>query len=380
MIKASPGERMKFDLLANSGAARRGRLRLGRGSIDTPVFMPVGTLATVKTVTPEELADSGTQIVLGNTFHLMLRPGVDVVAAHGGLHGFMHWPGPILTDSGGFQVFSLGDSRTVSEQGVVFRSPVNGDRIFLGPERAVEVQQALNADILMVFDECTPYPATPEAAQTSMELSLRWAERSREAHRGQVSALFGIVQGGMYPTLREQSLRGLVEMDFDGYAIGGLSVGEPKDLMFDVVSHVAERMPPGRPRYLMGVGTPDDLVEAVRRGIDMFDCVLPTRNARNGHLFTAQGVVRIRSSAYRMDTRPLDETCACYTCRHYTRAYLHHLDRAREILGLRLNTLHNLHYYQSLMQAMRLAIELGRLEEYVADYYRRRVQTALPVA
>lgn len=371
---------MKFDLLASSGAARRGRLRLCRGSIDTPVFMPVGTLATVKTVTPEELAGSGTQIVLGNTFHLMLRPGVDVVAAHGGLHGFMHWPGPILTDSGGFQVFSMGDSRTVSEQGVVFRSPVNGDRIFLGPERAIEVQQALSADILMVFDECTPYPATAEAAQASMELSLRWAERSREAHRGQASALFGIVQGGMYPTLREQSLRGLVAMGFDGYAIGGLSVGEPKDLMFDLVSHVAERMPPGRPRYLMGVGTPDDLVEAVRRGIDMFDCVLPTRNARNGHLFTARGVVRIRQSAYRMDTRPLDETCACYTCRHYTRAYLHHLDRAREILGLRLNTLHNLHYYQSLMREMRLAIELGRLEEFVADYYRRRAQTALPVA
>jgi queuine tRNA-ribosyltransferase len=327
-------------------------------------------------MTPEEVQASGAQIVLGNTFHLLLRPGTAVVEAHGGLHQFMHWEGPILTDSGGFQVYSLGALRKLSEQGVSFRSPVNGDRVFLGPEESMAVQRALDADIVMVFDECTPYPATWEQAESSMELSLRWAARSREGHGDNPAALFGIVQGGIYPDLRERSLNGLLELGFDGYAIGGLSVGEPKAEMLAVLSELAPRLPVTHPRYLMGVGTPEDIVEAVRCGIDMFDCVLPTRNARNGHLYTRHGVVRIRNARHRLDPAPLDEVCRCYTCSHYSRAYLHHLDRTREILGARLNTIHNLHYYQELMAGLREAIGSGRVEDFVDEFYGARVQTS----
>jgi queuine tRNA-ribosyltransferase len=356
---------VRFDLLATDGAARRGRLETRRGPIETPAFMPVGTYGTVKAVTPEELREAGAQVILGNTFHLMLRPGVEVIRRHGGLHGFMGWAGPILTDSGGFQVWSLAELRQVSDRGVLFRSPVDGDRVFLGPEESMAVQRALDSDIVMIFDECTPYPATEVQARTSMELSLAWAARCREAHGDSDAALFGIVQGGVYPHLREASLAGLVEVGFDGYALGGLSVGEPKDEMLAVVEAVAPGMPVNRPRYLMGVGKPGDIAEAVLRGVDLFDCVMPTRNARNGHLFTSRGVVRIRNSRYRDDTGPLDEACGCYTCRRFSRAYLHHLDRAREMLGARLNTLHNLHYYLSLMNGLRAAVAGGRLARHV---------------
>ncbi len=366
---------MQFELLATCGTARRGRITLPRGTIETPVFMPVGTQGTVKAMSPEELTQVGYQIILGNTFHLMLRPGTGIIVAHGGLHRFMNWPKPILTDSGGFQVFSLGDLRHIAEEGVTFRSPINGDRVFLSPERSIEVQHALGADIVMVFDECTPYPADEPTARASMELSLRWAARCRAVHREHGSALFGIIQGGMHPHLRERSLWGLLEMGFDGYAIGGLSVGEPKSQMLETVDHTAGQMPKDKPRYLMGVGIPEDLVEAVWRGIDMFDCVIPTRNARNGHLFTRRGVVRIRNGAYRSDTRPLDEDCQCYTCQHYTRAYLHHLDKTREILGARLNSLHNLHYYQDLMRGLREAIESQALAEFRGKFYANRAQT-----
>ncbi len=365
---------MEFRLLARDGQARRGRLIFPRGEVDTPAFMPVGTYATVKTLTPEEVAGLGAQMILGNAFHLMLRPGLEVIRAHGGLHGFMGWRGPILTDSGGFQVFSLGAMRKISEQGVTFASPVNGDRVFMGPEESMEVQRVLGSDVVMIFDECTPYPADEATARTSMELSLRWAERSKIAHGDNPAALFGIVQGGMYPHLREASLAGLVEIGFDGYAIGGLSVGEPKEEMLRILDHTAPRLPEDRPRYLMGVGRPEDLVEAVRRGVDMFDCVMPTRNARNGHLFVRDGVIRIRNARYERDTRPLDPECDCYTCRHHSRAYLRHLDRAGEVLGLRLNTLHNLHYYQTLMAELRQAIAAGRLEDYVRAFYARRAQ------
>lgn len=365
---------MQFELLATSDQARRGRLTLPHGRIETPAFMPVGTSGTVKTLTPEELRGLGAQIVLGNTFHLMLRPGIEVIQAHGGLHRFMHWDGPILTDSGGFQVYSLCEWRTIAEEGVTFRSPLNGDTWFLGPEQSIEFQRALDADIVMVFDECTPYPADEVQARASMELSLRWAARSRQAHEGSPAALFGIIQGGLYSHLRDQSLEGLMEVGFDGYAIGGLSVGEPREEMLRMVEYLAPQMPEDRPRYLMGVGTPENLVEAVRCGIDMFDCVLPTRNARNGHLFTSKGVVRIRNSGYRTDIRPLDEGCRCYTCQHYSRAYLHHLDRAGEILGARLNTLHNLHYYQNLMQDLREAIEEKQLDPFVERFYAARTQ------
>jgi len=347
---------MHFELLATDGFARRARLHLPRGIIDTPAFMPVGTYGTVKAMTPEQVCATGADIILGNTFHLMLRPGIEVIAAHGGLHGFMHWDKPILTDSGGFQVFSLGKTRKISEQGVTFRSPIDGAKVFLGPEESMAVQRALNADIVMIFDECTPYPATEQQVIDSMELSLRWAARSKVAHGDNPAALFGIVQGGMYDHLRQASLAGLLDIDFDGYAIGGLSVGEPKEEMQRILATLTPRLPSDKPRYLMGVGTPEDIVEAVRYGIDMFDCVMPTRNARNGHLFTSLGVVRIRNSQYRHDTTPLDPNCDCYTCQNYSRAYLHHLDKAREILGAHLNTLHNLHYYQKLMQDLREAI------------------------
>ena len=362
---------MQFERMAMAGAARRGRLHFGRGVVDTPAFMPVGTAGTVKAMAPAELSDIGAQIVLGNTFHLMLRPGLEVIEAHGDLHDFMQWQGPILTDSGGFQVFSLGDLRRLNEQGAEFRSPIDGKRWFLGPEEAMDIQRRLGADIVMVFDECTAFPATESEARASMELSLRWAERSKAAHRGS-AALFGIVQGGMYEHLRDISLTGLKQIGFDGYAIGGLSVGEPKADMLRVLDHVLPHMPADKPRYLMGVGTPEDLVEAVKRGVDMFDCVLPTRNARNGWLFTQWGDVKIRNAKYARDTAPLDPDCGCYTCRHFSRAYLRHLHRNNEILGARLNTLHNLYYYQSLMRSLRAAIEQGALDEFVNKFYRMR--------
>lgn len=363
---------MQFELIHQRGLARRGRLAFERGTVETPAFMPVGTYGTVKAMTPEEVRESGAEILLGNTFHLMLRPGTEVIQLHGDLHDFMHWSGPILTDSGGFQVFSLGEMRKIREEGVTFRSPVDGSKVFLGPEESMAVQRALGSDIVMIFDECTPYPATEAEARTSMELSLRWARRSREAHGDNPAALFGIVQGGMYESLRSDSLAGLVDIGFDGYAIGGLSVGEPEEERLKVLDHLAPEMPQQRPRYLMGVGRPEDIVEAVRRGVDMFDCVLPTRNARNGHLFTSFGTIRLRNSRYTTDTRPLDENCSCYTCRHYSRAYLKHLDRCNEILGARLNTIHNLHYYQQLMRELRDALEQDRLEAYITEFYARR--------
>jgi len=361
---------VKFDLLANDGAARRGRLHLAHGTVETPVFMPVGTYGTVKAMTSEELIGLGAQIVLGNTFHLMLRPGTEVIRGHGGLHGFMHWHGPILTDSGGYQVFSLAELRKLTEQGVNFRSPVNGDAVFLSPEVSIQVQTALDADIVVAFDECPPYPAALEAARTSMDLSMRWAKRSRDAfdELGNRNGLFGIVQGGTYLPLRLESVARLVDVGFDGYAVGGLAVGEPADERNAVLEALDPHLPRARPRYLMGVGTPKDLVQAVARGIDMFDCVMPTRNARNGHLFTSQGVVKVRNAGHRADTGPLDPNCACYTCRHYSRAYLRHLDRCNEILGARLNTIHNLHYYLDLMRRMREAIEASRFGAFAAAF------------
>jgi queuine tRNA-ribosyltransferase len=366
---------MKFTCSHTDGRARRGILQFERGHVDTPAFMPVGTYGTVKGMTPEEVHTTGARILLGNTFHLMLRPGTDVIRLHGTLHDFMQWPGPILTDSGGFQVFSLDTLRKITEQGVTFRSPVNGDRVFLGPEESMRVQRELGADIVMIFDECTPYPATPQEARASMELSLRWARRSREAHGDNPAALFGIVQGGVYPELRDASLAGLLEIGFDGYALGGLSVGESKAERAKILEHTVAAMPPAAPRYLMGVGTPEDIVEAVWQGIDMFDCVMPTRNARNGHLFVHDGVVRIRNSANSRDTGPLDPACDCYTCRNYSRAYLHHLDKCNEILGARLNTIHNLTYYQDLMEGLRDAIVQQALAIYRKDFYARRGQT-----
>ncbi len=371
---------MSFTISHTDGYARRGHFVLPRGAIDTPAFMPVGTYGTVKAVTPEELRELGAQIILGNAFHLMLRPGAELIQSSGGLHRFMHWGGPILTDSGGFQVFSLGAMRKLTEEGVHFRSPIDGSPVFLSPERAIEVQQQLGADIVMIFDDCTPYPATEDQARDSMALSLRWAARCRASHADGSGQLFGIVQGGVYPHLREASLEGLLALGFDGYAIGGLSVGEPREEMLAVLDRLAPLLPAEKPRYLMGVGTPEDLVECVRRGMDMFDCVMPTRNARNGHLFTRTGVVRIRNARYRRDPLPLDEACACYTCRNYSRAYLHHLDKCQEILGARLNTLHNLHYYQWLMNMLRNAIEAGRLQQTIADFYRERMEGQEDVA
>lgn len=366
---------MKFELITTQGAARRGRMTFQRGLVETPTFMPVGTYGTVKAMTPEELTEIGAQIVLGNTFHLMLRPGTEVIREHGDLHDFMHWQYPILTDSGGFQVFSLGDLRKITREGVTFKSPLNGDKVLLTPERSMEVQRALGSDIVMIFDECTPYPADENTARKSMELSLEWAARSKKAHEGNPSALFGIIQGGMHTALRDESLKGLVSIGFDGYAIGGLSVGEPKPEMMKVLEHIAPQMPEHAPRYLMGVGTPEDLVEGVRRGIDMFDCVMPTRNARNGHLFTSEGVIKIRNSEHRHSTQALDPECDCYTCKNYTRSYLHHLDKSHEILGARLNTIHNLRYYQTLMLGLRTSIEQGKLDAFVNEFYGKRVRT-----
>jgi queuine tRNA-ribosyltransferase len=363
---------MKFQLLHQDGAARRGRLVLAHGTVDTPAFMPVGTYGTVKAMTPVELQEIGFQIVLGNTFHLWLRPGLDVIAAHGGLHRFMGWDGPLLTDSGGFQVFSLGSLRKISEEGVKFQSPVNGDPCFLTPEEALRIQRVLNSDIAMVFDECTPYPADHTPARDSMELSLRWAERSKRAHEGSPNALFGIVQGGMYEDLRDDSLRGLAAIGFDGYAIGGLSVGEPKEDMQRILAHTAPQLPADRPRYLMGVGTPEDIVAAVAAGIDMFDCVLPTRNARNGWLFTRYGDLKLRNAQYRNDVKPLDATCGCYTCRNFSRAYLHHLQKTNEILGARLNTWHNLYYFEQLMYGLRNAIADRKLADFATEFRRLR--------
>lgn len=371
---------MQFELSHRDGEARVGRLALDRGVVETPVFMPVGTAATVKGVTAEELYALGTQIVLANTFHLMLRPGTSVVRAHGDLHDFMHWNSPILTDSGGFQVWSLAGLRQVTAQGVRFQSPVDGASVFLTPELSIHVQHELGADICMVLDECTAYPVSVDQARASMELSLRWAERSKAAHTSHSSALFGIVQGGMHESVRQESLTGLTGIGFDGYAIGGLSVGEPKADQNRILSSLVPQMPGGCPRYLMGVGTPEDIVAAVIVGVDMLDCVLPTRNARNGWLYTRDGIVRIRNSRYAADTAPLDQGCACYCCRHYSRAYLRHLHWNNEILGSRLCTIHNLQYYHDLMRELRQAIREGRLLDYAGNFFSRRGVTWPTVA
>ncbi|MBA6224205.1 tRNA guanosine(34) transglycosylase Tgt [Colwellia sp. MB02u-18] len=371
---------MQYELLTKDGKARRGRLTFDRGTIETPAFMPVGTYGTVKGMKAEEVAETGAEIILGNTFHLMLRPGTEIIEQHGGLHGFMNWDKPILTDSGGFQVFSLGKMRKITEEGVKFSSPVNGEKIMLTPERSMEVQRSLGSDIVMIFDECTPYPASHEESKVSMELSLRWAQRSKDAHEGNLNALFGIVQGGMYEDLREVSVNGLTSIGFDGYAIGGLSVGEPKEDMIRILDHTAPLIPENKPRYLMGVGKPEDLVEGVRRGIDMFDCVMPTRNARNGHLFVTNGVIKIRNARHKTDTGPLDPECDCYTCKNYSRAYLHHLDKCNEILGSQLNTMHNLRFYQRVMQGLRDAIEQGKLDTFVAEFYALRDLPVPPLA
>jgi queuine tRNA-ribosyltransferase len=359
---------MKFEVHKTSGKARKGLLEMERGAIRTPAFMPVGTYGTVKAMTPEEVRESGADIILGNTFHLMLRPGTEVIEQHGGLHGFMQWQRPILTDSGGFQVWSLAERRKITEAGVTFASPIDGSKVFMGPEESMAVQKSLGSDIVMIFDECTPYPASESQARESMELSLRWAERSKRAHEGNPSALFGIVQGGMHDALRIRSARELVEIGFDGYAIGGLSVGEPHDERDRVLDVTVPELPENQPRYLMGVGRPEDIIAGVLRGIDMFDCVMPTRNARNGYLFTSRGVLKIRNSRYQQDTGPIDPECDCMACSHYSRAYIKHLERCNEILGARLMTMHNLRFYQKLMQGLRDAIETDRLESFVAEF------------
>ena len=363
---------MDFEVAVTDGKARRGTLTFPRGKVETPAFMPVGTYGTVKGMLPRDIEEIVAHIILGNTFHLMLRPGTQVMKEHGDLHDFTGWKGPILTDSGGFQVFSLGAMRKITEHGVSFQSPVDGAKVELTPEISMDVQRDLGSDIVMIFDECTPYPATEAEAESSMAMSLRWAERSKTAHGDSPSALFGIIQGGMYRDLREVSLNGLTDIGFDGYAIGGLSVGEPKDEMFDVLDYLPAMMPEDKPRYLMGVGTPEDLVEGVRRGVDMFDCVMPTRNARNGHLFTSSGVIKIRNAQHRHNVGPLDGECDCYTCKNFTRAYLHHLDKCKEMLGAQLNTIHNLRYYQTLMAGLRQAIEAGNLTAFVEEFYRKR--------
>ncbi|ANJ67575.1 tRNA guanosine(34) transglycosylase Tgt [Halothiobacillus diazotrophicus] len=370
---------MQFELKGSDGGARRGELRFVRGTIQTPAFMPVGTYGTVKSVDPLEVEALGAEIILGNTFHLMLRPGTDVIRAHGDLHDFMGWQKPILTDSGGFQVFSLADMRKITEEGARFQSPVDGSPVLLTPERSMQIQHELGSDIVMIFDECTPYPATPIEAGESMRLSLRWAQRSRAAFDqlkpdNTDTALFGIVQGGMYPALRQESAAGLQDIGFDGYAIGGLSVGEPMDERNHVLEATTPLLPNDRPRYLMGVGKPEDLVESVARGVDMFDCVMPTRNARNGHLFTRYGDIKLRNARYVRDTRPLDETCTCTTCQRYSRAYLKHLDRCGELLGSRLNTIHNLHYYQTLMREIRASIEAGQFEAFRRQFHADRAR------
>lgn len=372
---------LEFTLKKTSGKARRGEMKLNHGVVQTPIFMPVGTYGTVKGMAPNELNEIGSQIILGNTFHLWLRPGLDVVEKHGGLHRFMGWDKPILTDSGGFQVFSLGGLRKITEEGVKFSSPINGDKLFLTPEVSMQIQKVLNSDIVMQFDECTPYeidgrPATEAEAAKSMRMSLRWAKRCKDEFERleNPNALFGIVQGGMFEHLREESLQGLKELDFHGYAIGGLSVGEPKEDMMRILDAIAYQLPENKPRYLMGVGTPEDLVAGVSKGIDMFDCVMPTRNARNGWLFTRYGDVKIRNSKYKDDLRPLDPTCNCYACRNFSRAYLHHLQKVNEILGARLNTIHNLHYYLNLMQEMRDALDADRFEEWKAQFHADRAR------
>ncbi len=372
---------MKFELKTSDGLARRGTLNFDRGQVQTPAFMPVGTCGTVKGLSPEEVKDLHAEIILGNTFHLWLRPGTEVIKAHGDLHDFMNWKGPILTDSGGFQVFSLGKIRKIKEEGVYFKNPINGDNIFLSPEVSMQIQHDLGSDIVMSFDECTPYPATEDYARKSMELSLRWALRSRNEfdRLGNPNALFGIVQGGVFPKLRRESAEKLLEIGFDGYAVGGLAVGEPKEEREKILDYVLTLLPRDKPRYLMGVGKPEDIVEGVRRGIDMFDCVMPTRNARNGHLFTRNGVIKIRNSKYITDTSPLDENCGCYTCRNYTRSYLHHLDKCNEILGARLNSIHNLYYYEELMTRIRSAIEAGAFEEFVKEFYGRKGMAVPPL-
>lgn len=372
---------LEFTLKKTSGKARRGEMKLNHGVVQTPIFMPVGTYGTVKAMAPNELEEIGSQIILGNTFHLWLRPGLDVIEKHGGLHQFMGWDKPILTDSGGFQVFSLKGLRKITEEGVKFASPINGDKLFLTPEVSMQIQRVLNSDIVMVFDECTPYkindrPATEEEAAKSMRMSLRWARRSKDefVRLGNPNALFGIVQGGMYEHLREESLEGLKEIGFHGYAVGGLSVGEPKEEMHRIMEKIVWQLPEDKPRYLMGVGTPEDLVEGVSQGIDMFDCVMPTRNARNGWLFTRYGDIKIRNSKYKDDLRPLDPTCDCYACKHFSRAYLHHLQKVNEILGARLNTIHNLHYYLHLMQEIRDALDADRFEEWKEEFYENRAR------
>ena len=371
---------MQFELDNTDGQARRGRLKFPRGVVETPAFMPVGTYGSVKTMTPEEVEAIGAEIILGNTFHLMLRPGTEVVQAHGDLHDFMRWQGPILTDSGGFQVFSLAELRNISEDGVRFKSPVDGSQIFLDPEKSIDVQHKLGSDIIMIFDECTPYPATEKEAADSMRLSLKWAKRSKDAHADHPSALFGIVQGGMYESLRSESAEALIDIGFDGYAIGGLSVGEPKDDRDRVLSHTTPKLPADKPRYLMGVGKPEDIVEAVRRGVDMFDCVMPTRNARNGDLFTETGKVRLRNAKNLLETGPIEDGCDCYTCQNYSVSYLKHLDRCGEVQGLRLNTIHNLRYYQRLMQGLRDAIAANALENFVSEFYAKRNLPVPPLA
>lgn len=362
---------MKFELDTTDGRARRGRLIFDRGTVETPAFMPVGTYGTVKGMTPEEVRATGADILLGNTFHLWLRPGEEIMRKHGDLHDFMNWQRPILTDSGGFQVFSLGDIRKITEEGVHFRSPINGEKIFLDPEKSMQIQHSLGSDVVMIFDECTPYPATHDEARKSMQMSLRWAKRSRDEfdRLENANSLFGIIQGGVYEDLRDESVKGLLDIGFDGYAVGGLAVGEPKEDMHRILEHVCPQIPADKPRYLMGVGKPEDLVEGVRRGVDMFDCVMPTRNARNGHLFTSEGVIKIRNARHRDDTSPLDAKCDCYTCKNYSRAYLYHLDRCNEILGARLNTIHNLRYYQMLMEGLRGAIQTGTLDAFVKEFY-----------
>ncbi|MCL9775955.1 tRNA guanosine(34) transglycosylase Tgt [Vibrio methylphosphonaticus] len=373
--------KLQYELKKKNGHARRGQLTFERGTVQTPAFMPVGTYGTVKGMTPEEVKDTGAEILLGNTFHLWLRPGQEIMKLHGDLHDFMNWHGPILTDSGGFQVFSLGATRKITEEGVHFRSPVNGDKVFMDAEKSMEIQKDLGSDVVMIFDECTPYPATHDEAKKSMEMSLRWAQRSRD-HFDKLentNSLFGIVQGGVYEDLRDVSVEGLTNIGFDGYAVGGLAVGEPKEDMHRVLEHTTPKLPEDKPRYLMGVGKPEDLVEGVRRGIDMFDCVMPTRNARNGHLFVTGGVIKIRNAKHKTDTTPLDPECDCYTCKNYSKAYLHHLDRCNEILGARLNTIHNLRYYQRLMESIRKSIDEDRFDEFVQEFYARRDREVIPI-
>ena len=371
--------RFPFSLIKTDGGARRGTLELPHGTVQTPCFMPVGTYGSVKGISPVELDQLGAQVVLGNTFHLYLRPGLEVIEAHGGLHGFMGWNGPILTDSGGFQVFSLAKRRKISEEGVRFASPVDGSTVFLSPEESMRIQRVLNSDIVMIFDECTPYPATLQQASDSMQLSLRWAERSKRAFEGNPNALFGIVQGGIYPNLRTESCQALQQIGFDGYAVGGLAVGEPTEERELTLEHTCPLLPADRPRYLMGVGRPEDLIESVARGVDMFDCVMPTRHARNGHLFTDDGTLNIRNAKHAKDTGPVEPGCECYTCQNFSRAYLRHLDRCNEMLGPRLATVHNLHYYLRLMERMRSAIEQGQFSDFREAFYARLGRAVKPV-